>query len=431
MKPRYSVLLDDPTVLATQLTPIARVVAEVLAEPVQDATQRVRYGGGIVARNVLAPYAKGISRGLARLGLGSFTVSTADFVGVPRARRLGSITIRDEGLELAIRLKPAKLFPWEAIQALHAFALIQPAAPEDRDSRPRRGGDPRSLSDGARAVIEGIREFEERERARVQLGIDLLLEGPLLYRLDHSEPGIYTHLEGRTSHSVENYLLLLTTLSKAVPESVLIPPSSQRFVGRHEFTDILFAKPEELESFNGWIVQALAQGVAFSDEPEDLDDEGLADADDAIVVHDALEADDVDDIDDEDLEDADDGHDEPADVDDDEDLDDDELSEAEQALETEGGAAADADVHQAWEHIADTGRFDRDHVREMLNAAADLELAGEVDAEVGVDPDLKAEVKEAMGFFDASSGAWNVSKLLEGDSLDPDDLASADPEALG
>lgn len=437
-KPRVSVLLDDPGVLSTRLPHIARIVAEVMDQPIADATAGVRYGAGIVARNVLSPYAKAISRGLARLELGSFAVTEQEFIHAPKARRLGTIQLLDDALELGVRLKPAKRIEFDDIIAVHACALAQPAGSDERDAGlPRRGGDARDLSPGAVKMIEEIRQFEERNRVRIRLSLDILLRGPTMFRMSHSEQGVYNNLKGRKSHSIQNYLTLLDALAAALPESVFVPPSTRQFLVRHEFTDILFSKPEELESFNSWLLLACERGIV--NEPEDLVEDDLQDADEAIVVDDEAidpDVDEVDDIDDDEMEDND-SRDELHDLDDEDqdDEDDDDTTEADRAeaetqelireaqLEAEVQAVErslelDEDV---LEHFGETAQFSKDSIRAMIEDAEDLDDVETLDSN---DPDVTA----AATFFDASSGAWNVDSLLTGDPLEGDDLDSKDPD---
>jgi hypothetical protein len=60
-------------------------------------------------------------------------------------------------------------------------------------------------------------------------------------------------------------------------------------------------------------------------------------------------------------------------------------------------------------------------VKAVLADARDLDALGEAEVD--------AEVREAAGIFDASSGRWDVKQVLAGDDLDDKDLESADPDA--
>jgi hypothetical protein len=419
-KQRFSVLLEDPSALAVSLPKIARVVAQVLGEHPTDVASKVRYGAGIIVRDVAEPYAREIARGLAALGIGSFLVSSTTFEPAPRPRRVGQFDFDGNGVTVAQRLRPSETAPWAAVRALHAHASIEATSGEEDEGPSRRGGDLTRLSDAAKKVLADLREFEDKERTRVILGLDVLV-GTELYRMTSIDAGIYGSLPSRSTIALENFLSLVEALVRAAPPSVLIPATTRRFVADHDFTRILHAKREELEAFNTWIVQALEHGVAASEaEPEDLGDEGLEDADEAILVGSgagATEADDADEIDDAELEDdtksfnrdrvaaatkkpapAPSASDRPLansafDEDDDAaDLSDDEL---EDAPDTN-----DPEVAEAAKLFDKTGRFKAADVQAILADVSTLEGA-EVDGSASSDPD-DPEVREALGFFETS-----------------------------
>lgn len=440
-KQRFSVLLDDPSSLAASLMKIARVVAQAMGEHPTDVAQKVRYGGGIVARDVPGPYAREIARNLAALGLGSFIVEQASFTPAPRARRVGQLDFGPDGMKIAQRLREPETFAWEDVLAIHAHGSLDPTSGEEGEPPARRGGDMTLLSEGARRVLGALREFEDRERAHVVLGMDVVVRGPTLFRLTSIDPGIYGSLQQRSTNALENYLSLVRELTAAAPASVLVPKSTRRFAEDHDFTRILYAKREELEAFNTWLLAAISQGLAADEAtPEDLPDEGLEDADEAIPVAPSGTAEDeqADEIDDAELEDSDHAE-----------------SEADEGAPGDGGAAADDDppldhsvVDDASaddlddEDMADdvptddpelaetvqlfekTGRFQVDDVKAIVSEAQQF------DAEVDIasaDPDADPEVKEALGFFDTKpSGKWEVREVLEAAEQVPDDLGSSD-----
>lgn len=425
-KERLSVLLDDPTQLATSLLPIARVVANVLEEHPTDVAQRVRYGGGIVVRDVAEPYAREIARGLAALGHGSFLVGVGELQAPPRPRRIGTLEFSKDGLRLAQRLREAEPVAWSDVLAIHAHAILEPRAEGDEQAHARRGGDLTRLGEAAKRILADLRAVEDRERARVVLGLDLLLAGPVLYRLASDDPGIYGSLPDRSTTALENYLKLVELLPAAAPATVLVSRATRRFVATKDLGALLVAKREELEAFTTWTMAALSAGVAFGgDDAEELSDDGLEDAEEAVPAE-PDEADAGEDVDDATLEPGSD-HDEGDDDDDDdpleqsiddldEDEDDDDGDEASPAP-----AGADTEVLDAAALFEKTGRLRADDVKAVLADARDLDALGEAEVD--------AEVREAAGIFDASSGRWDVKQVLAGDDLDDKDLESADPDA--
>lgn len=430
-KERLSVLLDDPTQLATALLPIARVVANVLEEHPTDVAQRVRYGGGIVVRDVAEPYAREVARGLAAMGHGSFLVGVGELQAPPRPRRIGTLEFSKDGLKLAQRLREAEPVRWSDVLAVHAHAILEPRAEGEEQAHARRGGDLTRLGEAAKRLLADLREVEDRERSRVVLGLDLLLAGPVLYRLASDDAGIYGSLPDRSTIALENYLKLVELLPAAAPPTVLVSKATRRFVQTKDLGALLVAKREELEAFTSWTMAALSAGVAFGgDDAEELSDDGLEDAEEAVPAA-PDEADAGEDIDDASLEpgsdhdegdegEGDDDDDDPLEnsVDDldDEDLDDDDLADGDGPV-----TGADTEVVEAAALFEKTGRLRADDVKAVLRDAKDLDALGEAEVD--------AEVREAAGIFDASSGRWDVKQVLAGDELDEKDLESADPDA--
>jgi hypothetical protein len=430
-KQRFSVLLDDPSSLATSLMKIARVVAQTLKEHPTDVAQKVRYGGGIVVRDVPAVYAKEIARGLAALGLGSFLVQQEAFQAPPRPRRVGQLEFGPDGIVIAQLLRQPEGLAWTDVLAIHAHASIESTSGEDDEAPARRGGDMTLLSEAARKLLGALREFEDRERARVILGLDLIVKGPVLYRMTSIEAGIYGSLSNLSTIAIENYLSLVRELTGAAASNVLVPASTRRFVLDHDFTRVLYSKREELEAVNAWLLQAVVQGLEASEhEPEDLSDEGLEDAEDAIPVAPSGtgDDDDADEIDDAELEDE-----QPRDApldhssyDDDDDLADDELDDEDLADDT---GSTDPDVAEAAKLFDKTGRFKAADVQAILADVKQLSTT-EVDVPSSNDPDADPEVREALGFFETQpSGKWEVKKVLEADQAERDEKGDAAPGA--
>jgi hypothetical protein len=452
VKQRLSVLLDDPDVLATKLRAVAKVVAKALGEPVSDASSRIRYGRGILVRDLPAIFARRIGRDLAQLGLGSFTAGgVGGLRTAPRPRRVGAIEINDEGVALKVGAKPAKTFPWDDVLAVHAHGTVPPPSSSDIGMPLPKRGPTSEASTSTRALTESLRVYESNERTPITLGIDLLVSGlkgdervPLLYRIEYDTQGIFGKIEGRSSSLVGNYLLLLQGLLDGADEDTLVPPTTRRLLVRHECTDVLYVKREELDSFNTWILHALERGIHYG-EPEDIDDDALHDEDEAVLVGDdeadAEELDDeeledsADDLDDEDLEDS------AEDEDDEEEEEDEELEDSAEDEEDEEDLAADdgesysgeradassdiaaaedlddadlelddADLEEEeaesfMDHFNRTRRVNKAEIAAMLAEAKGLEIE---DDDAG-DEVPAEDVAADMGFF--SSGRWDVSEL--------------------
>lgn len=429
-KQRCSVLLDDPSSLATSLMKVARVVAQAVQEHPTDVAQKVRYGGGIVVRDVPTAAAKDIARNLAALGLGSFLVEQQAFQVPPRPRRVGQFEFGPDGVVIAQLLRPPEGLAWTDVLALHAHASIESTSGEDDEVPARRGGDMTLLSEAARGLLGALRTFEDRERARVVLGLDVIVRGPVLYRMTSIEAGIYGSLSRLSTIAIENYLSLVREVTAAAPASVLVPASTRRFTLDHDFTRVLYSKREELESVNAWLLQAVAQGLAASEhEPEDLSDEGLEDAEDAIPVAPGGAGDDdsADEIEDDELE-ADELEDEqPRDAplehsSYDDDAADDSADDLDDADLADDLGSSDPELAETVKLFDKTGRFKAADVQRILADVTQLETT-EVEAAASSDPDADPEVREALGFFETQpSGKWEVKKVLEAEQAERDEV---------
>lgn len=455
-KDRFHVLLDDPSALAPSLPVAARVLAQVLAEHPTDVASRIRYGGGVVARAVTEPYAREISRGLAAVGLGSFLVPSVEFSAPPRPRRVGVFEPDAGGVWISQRLRDPERKAWGDVLAVHAHVGADPSASDDGEGPPRRGGDVTQMSEDARRLLGDLRAFEERERVRLVASLDVLVAGPVLYRMTSDDPGIYGALASRSTMALENYLALVRRVVEVAPAGVLVPGGTRRFAASADLSAVLYAKREELDAFNSWVIHALAEGVALrGPEPEEVDDEGLEDEDEAIVVGGATaaahaqDADDLDDLAEDELDDDDDEDDEQ---DDDAQVDapaaDPEVARAAAlferterldaravqsiladarslgdtgtfrlSAEERDAVAGDPEVAQAAALFEQSGRLDASDVRSILAGAAALD---EVEADpAAVDP----EVAAAASFFEPSSGRWDVQQVLQSaDEVDDEDL---------
>jgi hypothetical protein len=438
-KRRFVVLLDDPSELATDLQTIAHVVAESMGQPVADALGSVRYGAGILVRSVPEPVARAISRGLAALTppKGSFLVEARDFQAPPRAIRAGKVELKPDGVCLAPYMRDDRMetYGWDDVLAIHAHALPgRRGSSEEGGKLPRRGGDMKQLSDAAIKLVDGIRKFEERERVQASLGLDILVAGPKLYRVSHDTPGLYASLPSKAIHALENYVRLIDfVLGLAAGRSTLVPQRTRRFRAQHEFGDLLYAKREELDNFNAWLIQALSEGISTADEVEDLGDDALEDAETAIVVggpgSDEGLIDDAEDISDEELdelEDDDEGLDHS--FDEDEQDEDSSHSRAPSSGASSGALRLlDGDIKSVMEHFDKTGQLDVSDLHEILAAAEALEVEEADGGSEATDP----EIREAMKFFSEASGRWNLKDMLAGDELDPREIETLEALTSG
>ena len=135
---QFCVLLDDPSLLPIYLSKVSGVVADMLGLHPSDATMRVRYGGGVIARNVLAPYARAISKQLAREGLGTFLVPQTEFRPAPRPVRTGLLELHEDHVALAPYLHNERkaVLPWPDVLAFQPTPSLKPPAAKSAKPSP-------------------------------------------------------------------------------------------------------------------------------------------------------------------------------------------------------------------------------------------------------------------------------------------------------
>src|SRR5690348_8045899 len=148
----FHVLLNDPSVLASRTGEVARVLAKAIGQPVADVSQRVRYGGGIVARELDEEKAKEIAATLSEQKLDAFVVPSAAVEALPRARRLSGIAIDADGLRGLVRggTKAAEKLPWSRVRSFHVNALARALSPAEVEE----GRKPRPMADVENAPDE-------------------------------------------------------------------------------------------------------------------------------------------------------------------------------------------------------------------------------------------------------------------------------------
>ncbi|MCA8920379.1 MAG: hypothetical protein KDD82_01145 [Planctomycetes bacterium] len=271
----------------------------------------------------------------------------------------------------------------------------------------RAGGAPTVRLDAASGAALNARACEPGQRVRYRARVDAVgADGTI--ELSDGEFKL-------APHSLENYVHLVRKVVASVPPEVLVPPSTRAFAqGLMPFQGLVFAKPEELEAFNAWLLLASQNGISFN--AEDLGDEFLEDADEAIPVDDSTirELSEVVDVADDELEESrevdslkiiydpdtleDTRDEEPADVDPlDVEGDSDALEDTRDGISLE--ESAEGQLKQSM--IANTGRLDRVHLDEILKSAG--ELGDLIDDEPG---EADAETEATMKFFDATTGRW-------------------------
>ena len=305
---------------------------------------------------------------------------------------------------------------------------------------PTRDGEPTVRLDMAPGAVLNARACEVGQSLKYRARVDNLAEGGVV-ELSDGEFKL-------APHSLENYVHLVRKLVAVAPPSVLVPPATRAFaMGLMPFMGLVYTKPEELERFNAWMWLATQNGISFS--PEEIGDELLEDADDAIPVDDSTVRDleDVEDVGDDELEDSreiepgevdalkivydsdalEDTRDEepgvdPLEVQDDKD----ELEDTRDGL----SFGLESNEGQLPPNIANTGRLDRVHLDEILRSAGELgDLVDDEPEDADPSDPSDPEHEETMKYFDAKTGRYtrveDAGAGSDGEDEDEDDGSSS------
>jgi hypothetical protein len=394
----FHVLLNDPAVLSSRTGEVARVVAKAFAQPVADVSQRVRYGGGIVAREVPEEKACEIAAKLGAGQIAAIVVPSAAIEPLPRARRVAGLVIEANGIRTIVRgSKGCETIPWSRVRSFHVNALARALSPAEIEEgrKPRPMADVENAPDEVRKLSADIDYWEDREKTRrIDLCVDLLADDPVVVGRMTADEADYSGLEGKKQGALENFVLLVRALVSKAPKGVVIPPTTRAFAAKADWQACLLDKPEQRDAFNLWLLSAVRHGRPFGlDTAEELEDAEVADDEDE----------------DEDAEDvADDETDEGSDdeVEDDEDDEDESREENIKAAEAAGG---DAQLAKELELFDKTRKLRKQDVLDALEAAKGID-PGVLETDSG---DRPPSNDPDMQIFKEKTGRWDVSELMK------------------
>lgn len=423
------VLLHDPSVLATRTGEIARLVARAVKQPIPDVAQRVRYGGGILARDVAPEVAAKVVGDLAVLEVEAFVVSEeSNCLVLPRTRRVAGLAFGPEGLVGSIRGSTKREeIPWSRLRAVHVDAFARELSPEEvEEGRPTRAlPDVKRVPEEILRFTSEVALYEDRERTRrIELCLDLIAEDPLLVARISADEADYSGLEAKGDNALANFMTLIRQLLAALPKKVVVPPATRRFAESLDWRGILVEKPEQRDAFNLWFAHAVHHGrpygvdaaaLAALEDASEVHDDELEDADEALVVEEHEDSSDAEDL----------ADDETHDEDDEGDGED----EGEDDAKAKAVAGADADVKHALGHFDKTRKLRKADVAELVAAAQamDDKAIETADGEVA-----GADVANELAFFEdkkGETGRFDLNELVK-DSQALEDAEVADEKSL-
>jgi hypothetical protein len=397
--------MEDPSLLHARTGDVARTLARSLKLPVPDVAQRVRYGGGILARDLSAEDAARAVTDLAEKGVTAFVVPGADAPALPRTRRLAGFALGAAGLTGSLRGSTRREdLPWTRIRAIHVNALARELTPEEADEgRPTRPlPDVERVPEEILTLTAEIDLWEDRERRRVELCIDVIADEPLVVARITGEDADYASLPGKADSALMNFIVLARSLVAAAPSSVVVPPSTRRFTESLDWKSVVFDKPEQRDSWNLWLVLAVRHGRPFGaavGEPRARREEKET----ARVVGDDEDSSDAEDLPDE--------------------ATDDEFEDAASNLDASAKVTGDSEVVQALGHFDKTRKLRKSDVAELVAAAQEM-----ADESVETDETAPQTVEAELQFFEEKrTGRWDAGEILR-DSETLDDADVADEE---
>ncbi len=402
----FHVLLNDPTVLGSRTGEVARVIAKTFGQPVADVSQRVRYGGGIIARDVPEEKAREVAAKLGEAQIAAIVVPSAAIEPLPRARRVAGIIIEADGLRTVVRgsTKGAETIPWRRICSFHVNALARALSPAEIEEgrKPRPMADVENAPDEVRKLSAEIDYWEDREKTRrIDLCLDVIADDAVLVGRLTADEADYGGLEGKKQGALENFVILVRALLAKAPKSLIVPPSTRAFAEKADWQACLLEKPEQRDAFNLWLLSAVRHGQPFGlDTAEEIDDEEMADDEDEEEDVESSETGDESESGDDEEEDV-----ESSETGDEEDED----SSREENIKAAEAAGGDAQLAKELELFDKTRKLRKQDVLDALEAAKGID-PGILETDAGDKPPSN---DPDMNIFKEKTGRWDVSELMK------------------
>ncbi len=267
---RHAVLLCDAATAARRAVEIADLLSLTTGQPAQDLALRVRYGSGIVARELFRDDAEKVAAALELDGMAAFLVAEDGFVLEPRRRKITGGVIGEDAFfaQIGHAAAPTEI-PWRAVRIVNAYALahqlpekrkkehvVFTAEGEELDDSVKDLQKLRIYSNEAMRIIESVARYEERFPDRdVKFYIDLsTLDAS--YQVRRREYNFEGLGDLCMNHSMDNFMVLLRQILKRV-RCAFVPERSVTFAETADLAAILVEKEEEQRSYARWVQQLI------------------------------------------------------------------------------------------------------------------------------------------------------------------------------
>jgi hypothetical protein len=264
---------------------IGRLLACHLPVHATDATARVRYGGGLIAKDLPDDIAAELALRLGEIGVRTRKIASSRWAAAPRGSRVAALELGEDALTASLRGRVSLLtVPRRDVLGLrvHGVAAERPPGEDARNGgrRKRAQAEPgtstlveEAVASGAEGSLlsprgsEVLRRLRENGIASMEMHITLYcaepgpaagevergwLWSPLRIAkgdFDYSSLG-----EQKQAHSLDNFLILLEELLAWLPDA-WNRETAERFLSSLDPLDILHFKEEEAENFDRWMLE--------------------------------------------------------------------------------------------------------------------------------------------------------------------------------
>jgi hypothetical protein len=248
-----------------------------------DATAMVRYGGGLVARDLPAGLAGELALRLGEIGVLTRTIESSRWAAAPRGSRATSLEFRAETLTATLRGRPYRVaVPRPDVLGIRVHGItVESPREEDGERGGRRrkrpapapgiavleetavGPEAALLSPRAREIL---RRLKENGIASMDLHLTIYCAEPRRpageeagwrwspLRIAKSDFDYSCLREQKQAHSLDNFLILLEDVLAYLPEA-WNREAAARFLASLDPLEILQFKEEEAENFDRWMLE--------------------------------------------------------------------------------------------------------------------------------------------------------------------------------
>lgn len=261
--PPCAVLLE--TARPLDAAAIGRVLAALLGLSAPDAARRARYCGGIVLESAGPDLAACAIAELAAEGIGARLVATGALPAIERPRRVTRAEVADDALDVVTGGR-AERVAWMEPRLVLAWALDadlpagrrgerDPALRRARDPEVLLAGEDHGLSEPTVRLLGAVARRRREEGRDAALGIDLVLPGGRVLRLERHdlEQVRAPELRAAAAHSAEALLALGRAIAGRAA-AALRPAETAALVERGLLEPSLFLDPDELARYERWLL---------------------------------------------------------------------------------------------------------------------------------------------------------------------------------